>query len=406
MILCLLFCVSLLAVPAFADADISVALSGDSNGVSFFYGTSMYTYNVYDTSKFSEVDLTCQTIGIQSSKNCALKMTGELSSLVSICIGSYTINISEFCSENSVDLTSPATASFGQVTIKAANDPTTAAKMGMTDGSIIYGYIVDKGQNSCFAVGFNKITTNDDFSLSLTFASGSQTTIDVSSIALDRDNASVAVGGTFTLAATVLPENATDPTVTWTSSDDSIATVSGGVVTGVSAGTATITAAAGDKSATCAVTVTAAPAPGPEISITEVSGTPIADVTSTVENGTATLHVTAATPCVVIVKKADDTYERLEAVKNGDSYDFSQSGYTSDMEFHVLLKGDANGDGIVSTDDAMQLARACLSTTHTAYLTASELNQAAYGAITTDLAMQIARSCLSSDHVAYQALTW
>lgn len=148
--------------------------------------------------------------------------------------------------------------------------------------------------------------------------------------------------------------------------------------------------------------------PEEKIEITaKASGERIAAVTTDISNdGTATLHVTAANPCVVIVKKADGIYERLEAVKNGDSYDFSQADYTEAMEFHVLLKGDFDGNGTVSTDDAMQLARACLSPTHLAYLEASELIQAAYGTVTTDLAMQIARSCLSPEHAAFKALTW
>ena len=52
------------------------------------------------------------------------------------------------------------------------------------------------------------------------------------------------------------PENATDKTVNWSSSDPSVASVdAGGKVTAVKEGSATITAKSGGKTATCAVTV-------------------------------------------------------------------------------------------------------------------------------------------------------
>ena len=62
-------------------------------------------------------------------------------------------------------------------------------------------------------------------------------------------------GDTLTLTATVNPDNADDKTVTWKSSDTAVAIVENGVVIAVAPGTATITATAGSKSATCVVTV-------------------------------------------------------------------------------------------------------------------------------------------------------
>ena len=83
----------------------------------------------------------------------------------------------------------------------------------------------------------------------------------VTSITLSATEATINVGATETLAVTaVTPDNATDKTVTWSSSDKAIATVADGVVTAVAAGTAIITATANDGSgvtATCSVTVLA-----------------------------------------------------------------------------------------------------------------------------------------------------
>jgi len=81
----------------------------------------------------------------------------------------------------------------------------------------------------------------------------------VTSITLSNNTLSLAEGATETLTPTVLPEDADNKNIVWGTSDSAVATVSGGVVTGVAAGTATITAIAADGSgvsATCSVTVT------------------------------------------------------------------------------------------------------------------------------------------------------
>lgn len=79
----------------------------------------------------------------------------------------------------------------------------------------------------------------------------------VTGVKLNESEKSLQVGDSFILTATVLPEDARDKTVTWSSDKESVATVKDGVVTAVSPGTAIIkvTAGAGAFSATCSVTV-------------------------------------------------------------------------------------------------------------------------------------------------------
>lgn len=84
------------------------------------------------------------------------------------------------------------------------------------------------------------------------------TPVAVSGVALDKKVATINVGKTVTVKATVTPANAANKTLSWTSSNTKIATVSNGVVKGVKAGRVVITAKTTDGSnisATCTVTV-------------------------------------------------------------------------------------------------------------------------------------------------------
>ena len=80
--------------------------------------------------------------------------------------------------------------------------------------------------------------------------------IAVTSVILNETKLELTPSQTYQLTATVTPKEHVDQTVTWSSSDEKIAKVEDGVVTAVKAGTAKITAKAGDKTATCDVTVT------------------------------------------------------------------------------------------------------------------------------------------------------
>ena len=82
--------------------------------------------------------------------------------------------------------------------------------------------------------------------------------VPVTSVTLSSTELTLTVGNTATLTATVGPEDATDKTVTWSVNSEAV-TVDNGTVTAVKAGEATITATCGGKSASCTVTVEAAP---------------------------------------------------------------------------------------------------------------------------------------------------
>ena len=88
--------------------------------------------------------------------------------------------------------------------------------------------------------------------------------ISVTNVSLSETTATLAEGGILVLEAFVKPFNATNQTVRWSSSNTNVATVADGVVTAVAAGTATITATAGNYSASCEITVEAAAEPTPE----------------------------------------------------------------------------------------------------------------------------------------------
>ena len=82
--------------------------------------------------------------------------------------------------------------------------------------------------------------------------------VPVTGVSINKTSLTMTEGETQTLTATVKPDNATDKSVTWSSNNTSVATVSSsGVVTAIKTGSATITVKTnnGGKTATCAVTV-------------------------------------------------------------------------------------------------------------------------------------------------------
>lgn len=184
------------------------------------------------------------------------------------------------------------------------------------------------------------------------------TTVEVASVALDKTTASIEVGKTITLTATVLPTNATNKTVTWTSSDTSIATVSNGTVTGVKAGTATITASAGTKSATCTVTVktvSGGNTTDDDNKTVEVTSITLNKTTDALKVGdtlnlTATVAPTDATNKTVIWKSSDTniatvTNGVVKAIKEGTVIITASAGSKSTTcKITITNKNDSNNN--------------------------------------------------------------
>lgn len=101
----------------------------------------------------------------------------------------------------------------------------------------------------CMATMFGNVACSDD--------NDDPAKVSVTAVALDKTTLSLKPAATAKLAVTITPSEVTTKTVTWTSSDDKVATVSDGTVTAVAVGTATITVKTDDGglTASCAVTV-------------------------------------------------------------------------------------------------------------------------------------------------------
>ena len=121
--------------------------------------------------------------------------------------------------------------------------------------------VSDAGLVTAVGEGTSKITVTaggKSATCTITVTKPEVPVVHVESVTLDKTDAQLEIGGTLTLTATVLPENADDKSVTWKSTNPQIAEVDqNGTVTAISSGTVTITATTtdGGKVAGCEVTV-------------------------------------------------------------------------------------------------------------------------------------------------------
>ena len=159
-------------------------------------------------------------------------------------------------------------------TLTATVTPADATERTVTwkSGNPDVATVSDEGKIEAVHTGTCIITASAGGKVSECMITVTSETIAVEQITLSATSLSLKLGDSRALTATVIPSDATDSQVTWSSSNPSVATVSDqGEVTAVRAGNCTITATAGGKSATCTVTVSTQEIPVERITLSSTS---------------------------------------------------------------------------------------------------------------------------------------
>ena len=216
-----------------------------------------------------------------------------------------TVTVTPATSTITAGQTVPLTATLRD----ASNNILTGRVVAWSSSNLAIATVSASGVVTGVAAGSATITASSEGKTGT--ATVSITPKPVASVTVTPATATVNVGATTTLSAIARDaDGAVVPgaSITWTTSNSSRATVSsGGVVTGVSVGTATITATSNGKTGSATITVAAAP-PGPVNSVT------VAPTTATVNVGaTTTLVATARDANGVVVTGAAITWSTSNA---------------------------------------------------------------------------------------------
>ena len=203
------------------------------------------------------------TNNVTLSSDQALTFTISSSAKAAICISGIEVVYTDATvaiTAISLDKSSASIGVGGTVTLSPTLTPTNATESVVWSSSDDDVATVVNGVVTGVAEGTATITaaSPSDGTIKATCEVTVSAAVAVTSVFLDKTSATLEVGETETLTATVAPADATNKNVTWESSDEDVATVEDGVVTAVGVGSATITvksAADETKTATCSVTV-------------------------------------------------------------------------------------------------------------------------------------------------------
>lgn len=158
----------------------------------------------------------------------------------------------------------PGASSTGQTALLTFTPSNTYNKEGVWKSSnplVVRIDDAEAGDFTALTAGSATVTFYGNNGVTASIEVTSAAPVAVTGVTVSPTTASIAVGANRQLTPTVAPSNATNKSVTYSSSNTSKATVNNtGLVTGIAAGTATITVTTADgaKTATCAVTVTSA----------------------------------------------------------------------------------------------------------------------------------------------------
>ena len=205
-------------------------------------------------------------------------------------------------------VTVSGTNSMGTISIKVIRPDTTVLYINTVKGT---DYSDSFAIPSDAATGKYTVVAGQGTTVATTTFNVVPPAVPVTGVTLNKATLSLVAGTKGFLTATLAPTNATNKTISYTSSQPSVATVdsTSGTVTAVAAGTATITVttADGSKTATCEVTVTAAPASITINSITDKRPGEAVTVSGTNNLGTISIKVIRPDTTVLYVNTVNET---------------------------------------------------------------------------------------------------